>query len=237
MNTLEFLKENSPQVSVGILTADLMSLRKELGLLNGTDVKLLHFDVMDGCFAPMLTMGPLFIKAVETPLLKDVHLMIREPLDYIGDYIAAGADLLTVHAESCLHVHRVLQAIGEFKNANDPGRGIVRGVALNPGTPLATLDPLLEVADMVVLLAVNPGWGGQSFIPSTTGRISAVKKMIADTGRDILLCVDGGIKKENMAAVGGTGADIVVTGSAVFDGAAPTGNARFMVQALDSGRR
>src|SRR5205823_1466167 len=141
----------------------------DLARLDGTGVPLLHFDVMDGCFTPMMTIGPPLVKAVRTPLWKDVHLMIEEPLEKLGDYVAAGADVVTVHAESCTHVHRVLQRLGTMENANDPARGIVRGLALNPGTPLEVLEPLLDELDLVHLLAINPGWGGQKFLPATIG--------------------------------------------------------------------
>ncbi|OLC90960.1 MAG: hypothetical protein AUJ03_00090, partial [Deltaproteobacteria bacterium 13_1_40CM_3_71_4] len=192
----------------------------------------LHFDVMDGCFTPMMTFGPPLVKAVRTPLLKDVHLMIDEPLEKLGDYVAGGADVVTVHAESCTHIHRVLQRLGTMENANDPARGIVRGVALNPGTPIAVLEPLLDELDLVHLLAINPGWGGQKFLPATMGRIADVRRLLVRAGRHILLGVDGGITRENVGTLAGSGVDLVVTGSAVFDGKAPAENARAMLAAL-----
>jgi len=222
----------APTISVGILTADLMALGADLARLDGTGVALLHFDVMDGCFTPMMTFGPPLVKAVRTPLLKDVHLMIDEPLEKLGDYVAGGADVVTVHAESCTHIHRVLQRLGTMENANDPARGIVRGVALNPGTPLAVLEPLLDELDLVHLLAINPGWGGQKFLPATMGRIADVRRLLARAGRRILLGVDGGITRENVGTLAGSGVDLVVTGSAVFDGKAPAENARAMLAAL-----
>jgi len=222
----------APTISVGILTADLMALGADLARLDGTGVALLHFDVMDGCFTPMMTFGPPLVKAVRTPLLKDVHLMIDEPLEKLGDYVAGGADVVTVHAESCTHIHRVLQRLGTMENANDPARGIVRGVALNPGTPLAVLEPLLDELDLVHLLAINPGWGGQKFLPATMGRIANVRRLLVRAGRHILLGVDGGITRENVGTLAGSGVDLVVTGSAVFDGKAPAENARTMLAAL-----
>ena len=222
----------APTISVGILTADLMALGADLARLDGTGVALLHFDVMDGCFTPMMTFGPPLVKAVRTPLLKDVHLMIDEPLEKLGDYVAAGADVVTVHAESCTHIHRVLQRLGTMENANDPARGIVRGVALNPGTPLAVLEPLLDELDLVHLLAINPGWGGQKFLPATMGRIAEVRRLLERARRRILLGVDGGITRENVGTLAGSGVDLVVTGSAVFDGKAPAENARAMLAAL-----
>jgi ribulose-phosphate 3-epimerase len=227
---LELLREWSSTLSVGILTADLLSLGSELALLERTGVRLVHIDVMDGCFCPMMTVGPPFIKAIKTPLLKDVHLMVEDPLEKIGDYAAAGADVITIHPDSGSHVHRALQKMRTLANANDPKRGLVRGVALNPGTPLEVLEPLLDEVELVLLLAVNPGWGGQKFIPATLGRIAKAQRLIAESGRTIALGVDGGITRDNIAEVARTGVDLIVTGSAVFDGKAPEDNARFMLQ-------
>jgi ribulose-phosphate 3-epimerase len=232
---LKLLRDSCPTVSVGILTANLLSLGSELALLERAGAKLVHIDVMDGCFCPMMTVGAPFIKALKTPLLKDAHLMIEEPLNKIADYVAAGADVITVHPEACSHFHRVLQQMRTFTNANDPARGLVRGVALNPGTPLEVLEPVLDEVELILLLAVNPGWGGQKFIPSTTGRIAAARRMISDSSKEILLGVDGGITRDNIAEVARTGVDIIVTGSAVFDGKAAEENARFMLEAVKSG--
>ena len=234
-STLERLASLAPTISVGILTADLMALGADLARLDGTGVPLLHVDVMDGCFTPMMTVGPPLVKAMRTPLLKDVHLMITDPLEKLADYVSAGADVITVHVESCTHVHRVLQQLGTMKNATDAARGIVRGIALNPGTPLEAIEPLLDDVDLVLLLAVNPGWGGQRFIPATIGRIARARRMLEAAGRRILLGVDGAITKENIRSLASTGVDLVVTGSAVFDGKAPTENARYMLAALRGG--
>jgi len=234
-STLERLASLAPTVSVGILTADLMALGADLARLDGTGVPLLHVDVMDGCFTPMMTVGPPLVKALRTPLLKDVHLMITDPLEKLADYVSAGADVVTVHVESSTHVHRVLQQLGTMKNANDAARGIVRGIALNPGTPLEAIEPLLDDVDLVLLLAVNPGWGGQRFIPATIGRIARARRLLEAAGRRILLGVDGAITKDNIRSVAGTGVDLVVTGSAVFDGKTPTENARHMLEALRGG--
>jgi ribulose-phosphate 3-epimerase len=230
---LEQIRKAAPLISVGILTADLMSLGSELELMETAGVKLLHVDVMDGCFCPMMTVGSGFIKAVKTPLLKDVHLMIEEPLDKLESYAAAGADIITVHAESCRHVHRVLQKLGQMTNANDPERGILRGIALNPGTPLDVIPPLIDEVDMVFLLAVNPGWGGQKFIPSTERRLNRIRTILSKAKKDILVGVDGGITRDNIADVARTDVDIIVTGSAVFDGKTPLENAKFMISAVN----
>lgn len=230
--TVALLERLAPTLSVGMLTADLMALGAEISRLEGTGVRLVHIDAMDGCFAPMMTFGPPLVRAMRTSLLKDVHLMIRDPLDKLADWVAAGADLITIHAESCTHVHRVLQQLGTMQNANNPARGIVRGLALNPGTPLEVIDPLLDEIDLVLLLAVNPGWGGQRFIARSMDRIAAARRRLAGAGHRVLLGIDGGVTRDNIGAFATAGVDIVVAGSAVFDGRAPAENARFMLDAL-----
>ena len=232
MSTSELLRELCPTISVGVLTADLSTFGSEVALLEGTEVQLLHFDVMDGCFTPTMTFGPPLIQSVNTSLVKDVHLMVEDPLDKVESYVAAGADIVTVHVEPCTHIHRVLQRLGQLRNANDESRRLVRGVALNPGTPLTVLEPLMEDLDMVMLLAINPGWGGQGFIPATFRRIEQVRRIVEDSGRNVILCVDGGIKLDNVADVVRAGVDLVVTGSAVFDGKNPVDNARLMLETI-----
>lgn len=231
-STLDSLVQNAPSLSVGILAADLLSVGAALTTLEQAGVPVVHFDVMDGCFVPQLTVGPAFVKAVKGPMLKDVHLMVGDPLDKIGDYVRAGADILTVHYEATPHVHRVLQAIRSAANANDPARGIVSGLALNPGTPAGVIEPLLDEIDFVLLLAVNPGWSGQSFIDSTRGKISRARDLIAGSGRKILIGVDGGVTRANFESVAATGADLIVTGSAVFDGKSAAQNAAAMLRHL-----
>ena len=221
MVALEQLRAAAPTISVGVLTADLLNLGSEVSLLEEVGVKVVHFDVMDGCFVPMMTVGPPFIKAVKTPLLKDVHLLIQDPLEKVDAYVAAGADIVTVHVESADDMLPVLRKLG--------GMGVVRGIALNPGTPMEAIEPLLDEVEMVVVLAVVPGVSSK-FEASTPGRLAKAREMIA--GRDILLCVDGGIKRDNIAEVAKLGADLIVTGSAVFDGKDPRGNAEFMLNLL-----
>jgi ribulose-phosphate 3-epimerase len=230
--TIDILRQLVPTLSVGIITADLLSLGSELALLERSGVRIVHIDVMDGCFCPGMTVGPPFIKAMKTPLLKDAHLMISEPLDKIADYVAAGADIITVHPEAGSHIHRALQQMRDMTNANDPARGLVRGVALNPGTPLETLEPLLDEIELILILAVNPGWRGQQFGPVAAERVARAKRMVQEAGKEILVGVDGGVTRKNIAEVGKTGADIIVTGSAVFDGKSPEENAKFMLSAL-----
>jgi ribulose-phosphate 3-epimerase len=227
--SLAVLRGIVPTLSAGILTSNLADFGSEVKLLERAGVRLLHFDVMDGCFCPMMTLGPPIIKAVKTSMLKDVHLMVTDPLEKVADYVAAGADIITIHAESCRHIHRVLQSLVGMKNANDPNRGLIRGIALNPGTPVETIEPLLEEIDLVLLLSVNPGWSGQAFLPSTSDRVRRTRRIISSTGKDILLGVDGGITRKNLAEVAKLGADLFVTGSAIFDGTTPEQNAKDML--------
>jgi len=231
-SSLKMLREQAPLLSVGVLTGDLLNLGSEVRLLEEEGAKVVHIDVMDGVYCPRMTAGPPLIKAIKTSLLKDVHLMIEEPLGKVREYVEAGADMVTIHPDASRHPHRVLQEMGGMENANDARRGLIRGVALNPGMPLETLNPLMDELEMVLLLAVNPGWGGQKFTASTFKRIEQVKEMIRTSGREILLCVDGGITKSNVGEIAGTGADVVVAGSAVFDGKAARENARQMLRAV-----
>jgi ribulose-phosphate 3-epimerase len=227
---IDRLRGAGPSLSVGLLTANLTALADDVRLLEEAGVALAHFDVMDGCFCPPLTLGPPFIKAVRTSLLKDVHLMIDEPLDKLEAYAAAGADLLTIHVESCRHPHRALQAISGLRNANDPGRPVLRGIALCPGTPVEAVEPLLDEVDLALLLAVNPGWGGQKFIASTPARFRKLRTLIGE--RQILSGLDGGVTRDNLVEVSGLGPDLIVTGSAVFDGRNPAQNLRQMLAVL-----
>jgi ribulose-phosphate 3-epimerase len=235
-SSLKTLLRLAPVLSVGILTGNLVSLGSELRLLEEAGARLVHIDVMDGVYCPRMTAGPPLIQAMKTSLLKDVHLMIAEPLGKVREFVEAGADILTIHPDASAHPHRVLQEIGSMENVNDRGRGLIRGVALNPGLPLNVLEPLLDEIEMVLLLAVNPGWGGQRFAPSTLGRIKKVKEMIRGASREIMLCVDGGITKNNIAEVARTEADLIVAGSAIFDGKAPRENLRFMLSAVETAR-
>ena len=235
-SSLKRLRKEAPVLSVGILTADLLQLGGELKLLEEAGAKVVHVDVMDGVYCPRMTAGPPLVKAIKTPLLKDVHLMIHEPLGKVREYVEAGADIVTIHPDATAHPHRVLQELGGMENANDAARGLIRGVALNPGTPLTVLEPLLDELEMVLLLAVNPGWGGQKFAQSTLGRMEQVKKRIEESGREILLAVDGGIKRNNVAEIARKGVDLVVAGSAIFDGKAARENARQMLQAVEAAK-
>ncbi|MCB1002619.1 MAG: ribulose-phosphate 3-epimerase [Acidimicrobiales bacterium] len=229
---VERLRALGPTVSVGMLTADLGNLARDIAVLEGTGVGVVHFDVMDGCFCPMTTIGPPVVAAVRTSMLKDVHLMIEAPLRKVADYVAAGADMVTVHVESERYVRRTLIELASMENANDPSRGIVAGVALLPGTPVSAVEPVLDLADYVLVLAVDPGWGGQRFGDPTPDRVQELRELVAGSSREVLVGVDGGVTRANIGEVAATGADVIVTGSAVFDGVDPGANARFMLDAL-----
>jgi ribulose-phosphate 3-epimerase len=226
------LTGRTSDISVGILTADTMNLQSELSKIETAGVRVLHFDVMDGHFCPMMTFGPPFIKAIQTNMLKDVHLMIQNPLDFLKDYVQAGADILTVHVESTIHIHRVFQELAHVKSVHRPNNDIVRGVALNPGTPVESVFPLLNQVELVSLLAVNPGWGGQKCDPGVFDKIKKLKTEIAARHLDVIVSLDGGVTKENIQSCGEGGADLIVTGSAVFDKKDPMGNARFMLEKI-----
>lgn len=236
-DTVSRLRGSGPRISVGILTANLGTLDDELRLLERAGVEIVHTDVMDGVFCPMLTIGPPIVAAQRTRLLKDVHLMIEEPLTKVGAFVAAGADMITFQVESARNPHRVLQELGDVANVNDPGRGVIRGAAVSPGTPLEVLEPLLGDLEYVLLLAINPGWSGQKFHPATEARLARVRAMIAAGGHQVLVGIDGGITKANIAHVADLRPDVIVTGSAVFDGRAAEENARFMLSQLESGGR
>lgn len=235
---LGYVRSLTPTLSVGVLPADLMHLENELKKLHHTGVSIIHFDVMDGNFCPGMTVGSAFIKSVKTKFLKDVHLMIAQPESKLNWFAEAGADILTVHLEACqTHIHGVLQTIKKIKNVNSPERGIIAGVAINPGTTVESIKSILDVADMITILAVNPGWKAQSFIKTTQQKIEIAISLISQSNRDILLCVDGGITKENIVDVSQMATDIVVAGSAVFDGGNPAENARILLNNIQKGRK
>ena len=220
--TVRQLLDGGPTISVGMLTADLSRLGEDLALLEQAGGSVVHVDVMDGVFCPQFTVGPPIIRAIPDSFIKDCHLMITEPLTKVESFVEAGADIITCHVESTIHPHRVLQSLA--------GTGVIRGMALNPGTPLSCLEPLLDELELIFLLAVNPGWGGQRFLPSTEGRLARARQMIGD--REIALEVDGGITKANIEHVATLGADLIVSGSAIYDGKAPLHNARYMLDAV-----
>jgi len=224
--TVRQLLDGGPTMSVGMMTADLLRLGDELMVLEQAGATVVHVDVMDGVFCPQFTLGPPIVKAIPDSFIKDCHLMIDEPLEKVQSFVAAGAGIVTFHVESTRHPHRVLQSLA--------GSGVIRGVALNPGTPLEVLEPLIDELELIFLLAVNPGWGGQKFLPSTERRLAAARELIGD--REILLEVDGGITRANIEHIATLGADLVVSGSAIYDGVAPLDNARFMLEVVRQSR-
>ncbi len=199
------------KVAPSILSADFSRLADEIKAVEAAGADLIHVDVMDGHFVPNITIGSLVVEAARkaTRLPLDVHLMIESPELYVADFAKAGADYITVHAEATNHLNRLVQTIKEQK-------GVRAGVSLNPATPLESLDYILGDADMVLIMSVNPGFGGQAFIPSALDKIRRLRKMIDDRRLPVEIEVDGGVKPDNAAEIIKAGADILVAGSAVF---------------------
>jgi len=199
------------KVAPSILSADFSRLGEEIKAVEAAGADLIHVDVMDGHFVPNITIGPLIVQAVRkvTKLPLDVHLMIENPELYIADFAKAGADYITVHAEAAVHLHRLVQSIREHKDVR-------AGVSLNPATPLEELDYILDELDLVLIMSVNPGFGGQAFIPSALRKIRELRQRIDDRKLNVEIEVDGGVKPENAAEIAGAGADILVAGSAVY---------------------
>ena len=197
-------------IAPSLLSADFSRLREEVADIEQGGADWLHLDVMDGHFVPNITFGPGLVKALRphSKLFFDVHLMVEEPGRFLSDYAAAGADLRTVHFEACRHLHRVVQQIKAL--------GLKAGVALNPATPPEVLQDILPELDLVLIMSVNPGFGGQSFIPAALGRIARTAAMLRQIGSQADLEVDGGIYAANAGPVMQAGANVLVSGTGVF---------------------
>jgi len=222
----------TPALAPSILSADFAHLADDIGASVRGGATLLHVDVMDGHFVPNLTLGPPVVASIDkvTDLPLDVHLMIEEPDRYIERFARAGADMISVHQEAVPHLHRTVALIREC--------GAAPGVALNPSTPISLLGEILPDLDYVLLMSVNPGFGGQSFIEAVLPKVEALRAMIDQTGRNVKIEVDGGVGPGNIVELRRRGVDIFVAGSAVFDGGDPRRRARRLVDLLarDPGR-
>jgi len=197
-------------VAPSFLSANFLNLEADCKMINESEADWFHLDVMDGRFVPNITFGPMIIEFIRKTTTKvcDVHLMIVEPEKYVEDFKKAGADMLTVHEECCVHLHRNIQQIKSL--------GMQAGVALNPHTPVESLKEVLDDIDMVLIMSVNPGFGGQKFIPNTLNKIRTLRHMINETGLSTKIEIDGGITLENAHAIVKAGADVLVAGNTVF---------------------
>ncbi len=198
------------KLAPSILSADFARLGEEIRAVEEAGVDYIHVDVMDGHFVPNITIGPPVVKAIRrvTGLPLDVHLMISDPQEYVPQFVQAGSDILMVHAEACVHLDRVVQQMKDL--------GIRAGVALNPHQPLAVLEYVLQDLDRVLIMTVNPGFGGQSFIEGVLPKITRLKEIIRDQGLSCEIEVDGGVTVENARRIADAGADVLVSGSAIF---------------------
>ncbi len=199
------------KLAPSILSADFARLLEDVKKVEKAGCEYLHIDVMDGHFVPNITLGPGIVKSLrkDVNMVFDAHLMIENPDNYIKEFADAGCDIIVVHQEACTHLHRTIQNIKSY--------GVKAGVALNPATPIETIKYVLQDVDMVLLMSVNPGFGGQSYIPVVTQKIKELKTLIDEMGIDIDIEVDGGVKPSNISEVVNAGANVIVAGSAIFN--------------------
>ncbi|AAW70825.1 ribulose-phosphate 3-epimerase [Wolbachia endosymbiont of Brugia malayi] len=206
------------KIAPSILSANFAKLGEEVKRINNLGVDYIHIDVMDGNFVPNITIGPGVISTIRkyTNLFFDVHLMIKSPGDHVESFINAGADIITIHAEAEVHLERLIRKIKSYKNVNDAKKKVQVGVSIVPSTSPGIFEYIIHELDIVLIMTVNPGFGGQEFIYSQLGKISVVKKMIRERGLKTQISVDGGVSLSNAADIIKAGADILVAGSAIF---------------------
>jgi ribulose-phosphate 3-epimerase len=204
-----------PLIAPSLLSANFLQLQKDCDMLNSSQADWYHLDVMDGRFVPNISFGPMLINFFRKATNKtcDVHLMIEEPERYAEAFQQAGADIITIHAEACTHLHRNIQQLKSL--------GVKAGIALNPHTPVQVLSEIIREIDLVCLMSVNPGFGGQQFIPHTLVKIRALKEMINNSGSTALIEIDGGVTLENAPSIVAAGADVLVAGNTVFKATDP----------------
>ncbi|MDT2757560.1 ribulose-phosphate 3-epimerase [Enterococcus asini] len=215
------------KIAPSILSADFANLQRDIQLVEENNVDVLHVDIMDGHFVPNITFGPNVVAAIRpfTKLPLDCHLMIEQPENYVKAFAEAGADIINVHVEATPHIHRVLQLIKSF--------GVKAAVTINPGTPVSAIEPVLSLVDMVLVMTVNPGFGGQSFLPECLDKVAALAEIRKTVGYEYEIEVDGGVTHETIGACRDAGADVFVAGSYIYDAQDPAGRIQALKDVLE----